>query len=180
MELWLQGVWILLQGGAATILSRWLYPFRSIAAGAVTGLTLCGLLPTAMQLCSTLVLICSLALGVILSVFLRESTHRAPDLLWGGWLMTSAYLQTQGVLPLLSLSHLLPLRAALTDGKLRWCDLFFLLPVSAGLGAGQLCALPVRWQGMMLGIACGMLLQGVCKHKGIAGGAAIGVILSFI
>lgn len=180
MELWSQGAWIFLQGGAATILSKRLYPFRRIAAGAVTGLTLCGLLPTAMHLCSTLVLICSLVLGVILSVFLSESTHHAPDLLWGGWLMASAYLQTQGVLPLLSLLHLLPVSAALTDGRLRWRDLLFLLPMLTGFGVGQLCTLPARGQGLMLGIACGMLLQGVCKHTSFAGGAAIGVILSFI
>ena len=181
MNLWLIGALSFVQAGVASVLWRWTRPrpsLRALAAGAGVGLILFYYLPQALQLSSTMILAPSLVLGIILSVFLRQSVGNEAVPIWCLFLSVYLFLQAKGTLPPLSLLYLTPFGIALSSARLSM--MLFLPTISFTLG----CLLPLSasWQGMLLSVACGMMLECFPHHNDqiSAGGIAIGVILSFI
>lgn len=182
MNYWLTGAWALLQGMVVSVLAM-LCPshsrLRSIAAGVGVGLILFALLPEALRLGSTLILAPALVLGIILSVFLRESAL-PPFLNWCLWLFVYIFLQAKGVLGPHQFFYLLPL--GLAEPKPRWRHALLLLITLPAWVMGALCPLAPKWSGLLMSLACGMMLEHLTHsyHKNLAGGIAIGIILSFI
>ena len=184
MNLWLLGSVVCLQSTVATVVPLLpLHPnVRSFSQGAALALLLFGLLPQALLLCSALVLTPALVLGIIWSVFIRESVPKSMNapLLWCLWLMVYTFLQANGILPIWSLPYLIPIALALPGFKVS--DLLLLLPSILSFALGCLWSVPAKWQGLLFGVACGMMLGCIScrKSQTLAGGIAIGVILSFL
>lgn len=185
MELWMRGVCSLLQSGIITLLSTILANnrrARTMTAGAALALTLFVRLPEATQLCSAMILLSAMVLGIIVSVFLRESVSNARyrSLLWGVWLMIHTCLQASGHISLSPL-HLITIGPALSDKRLHIGMLWLFIPVTLGWMLG-LSGLPTKWIGLLLSLGCGLLIESImnCNQNNLAGGIAIGVILSFI
>ncbi len=179
MGLWIKGALVLLQGGLVAAAAKLGRRLQGLATGASLALILFVWLPEGLQLCSTMILVSALALGVILSVFLRESVGRHRVLLWNVWLLLYSFLQAAGVVPLWSLLYLLPVGLALTEGRF---PILPLLSAALGWAAGCTFTLPAKWQGLLLCLGCGLLSESITHHNNhnLAGGIAIGVILSFI
>lgn len=182
----MRGVCSLLQSGIITLLSATLANCKracNLAAGAALALTLFVRLPEGVHLCSTMILLSAMVLGIIGSVFLRESVAapRYRSLLWGIWLMIHTCLQASGHISL-SPIHLLTIGPALSDKRLHIGMLWLLIPVTLGWMLGMSGWLPAKWFGLLLSLGCGLLIEGIthCNRNNLAGGIAIGVILSFI
>ncbi len=184
MNLWLLGTVVCLQSSVATAVTLlpWRTGARSFSQGAALALLLFGLLPQTLQLCSALVLAPALVLGIICSVFIRESVPKAMNapLHWCLWLTVYTFLQAIGILPIWSLLYLVPIALALP--RFKASDLLTVLPSTLSFAVGCLWSVPAKWQGMLFGVACGMMLGCIPCHKSqtLAGGIAIGVILSFL
>ncbi len=182
MNLWLLGVLCWLQAVLATLSSLFLHTPHPTLAGASLSLLLFGILPQGLRLCSPIVLAPALVLGIILSVFIKESLppNLSNTFLWHIWLMIYTFLQANGTLPIYSILYFIPIAHSLPRLKAT-AILFSVLPLIS-FAAGCLWSAPAKWQGLLLSLACGMMLGCVSHHKtrNFAGGIALGVILSFL
>ena len=182
MGVWLNGTGAILQGSVILLPWRRLRRydrFGGIAAGITVGLVLFGWLQTALHQSNTAILACATVLGIVLGILLQECTPRHRELIWYGWTMLYALLQSKGTFESLSLPFLLSVYLALDSPRHPW--LYIPLHLT-GAVAGQFVPLPPKWQGLLLAIGCGILLQSIygIERRTFAGGIAIGVILSFI
>ncbi len=183
MNLWFLGALSWLQAALAVLLALMPHAsLRTLASGAALALLLLGFLPQGLRLCSPFVLVPSLVLGIILSVFVRESVPQglSPILMWTFFLMIYTFLQANGTLPVCSILYFIPIALSLPRFIAR--DLLLLIFPLMSFTAGCLWSVPPRWQGLLLCLACGMMLGCISHHKpqNFADGIAIGVILSFL